>query len=79
MPYKFMQEKHVMKFASALQDLKVHFVLQEIMRNGKNVVLHNLIKRTMTLENNVEEYEINFRSEQWNKNFDIKLIDSCLW
>lgn len=64
MPYKFMQEKHVMKFASALQDLKVHFVLQEIMRNRKNVALHNLIKRTMTLENNVEEYEINFRSEQ---------------
>ena len=54
-PYKFMQEKHFMKFASALQDLKVHFVLHEIMSNRKNVALHNLIKGTMTLAYNIEE------------------------
>ena len=64
MPYKFMQKKHVMKFASALLNLKVHFVLQEIMRNRKNVALHNLIKRTMTLAYNIEEDEIKFRLEQ---------------
>ena len=53
-----------MKFASALLNLKVHFVLQEIMRNRKNVALHNLIKRTMTLAYNIEEDEIKFRLEQ---------------
>ena len=61
-----------MKFASALQNLKVHFVLQEIMRNRKNVALHNLIKRTMTLAYNIEEDEIKFRLEQYSLDFEMK-------
>ena len=41
--------KDVMIFASAPQDFKVHFICKRIIRNGENVALHNLIKRTMTL------------------------------